>query len=143
MRFAVRKAMIESVEPSNHEISPQRHPYRLVRPEYGRRPSDESHGRFRTNLDCRTLFHLDRRLQLRVRDREGHQQAATRDNRLVDAQIGISRRKRAADQCFGKPIKALAVTYRSAPGYHGPDYFTLDATFHAYREVDTFTINVR
>jgi len=70
-------------------------------------------------------------------------QHGTIANRLVDAQIGISRRKRAADQCFGKPIKALAVTYRSAPGYHGPDYFTLDATFHAYREVDTFTINVR
>jgi hypothetical protein len=64
-------------------------------------------------------------------------------NQLVDERIGISRRKRVADQCLGRPIKALAVTYRSDPGYHGFDHFTLDATFNAYREVDTFTINVQ
>jgi hypothetical protein len=70
-------------------------------------------------------------------------QHGTISSHLVDARIGASRRKGGPDQCFGRPIKALAVFYKSQPGYHGIDNFTLDATFHAYRDVDTFTINVQ
>lgn len=70
-------------------------------------------------------------------------QHGTIANHLIDERIGVSRRKRVADQCLGRPIKALAVTYQSKPGYHGFDSFTLDATFNAYREVDAFTINVQ
>ena len=70
-------------------------------------------------------------------------QHGTITNHLIDAQIGVSRRKGGPDQCFGRPIKALAVFYKSQPGYHGIDSFSLDATFDAYRDVDTFTINVQ
>jgi hypothetical protein len=62
---------------------------------------------------------------------------------LVDWTIGESRREGGTDQCFGKPIKALAVTYKSEAGYHGTDTFTLDATFRAYHDVDTFTVTVQ
>jgi len=88
-----------------------------------------------TTPDCRSAFGT-----VKVISKPEH---GTISNHLVDAEIGVSRRKRVPDQCFGKPIKALAVTYRSEPGYHGVDHFTLDATFKAYRDVDTFTINVR
>jgi len=67
----------------------------------------------------------------------------TISNHLIDTEIGVSRRKGAPDHCFGRPIRALAVFYKSQPGYHGIDNFTLDATFDAYRDVDTFTINVQ
>lgn len=88
-----------------------------------------------TTADCRSAFGT-----VTVISKPRHGMIS---NHLVDARIGVSRRKRAPDQCFGKPIKALAVTYRSEPGYHGFDQFTLDATFKAYREVDTFTVNVQ
>src|SRR5262245_49045285 len=70
-------------------------------------------------------------------------QHGTISKSLVETKIGESRRKGGADQCFGKPIKALAVTYKSEPGYHGPDSFALDVTFKAYRDVDRFTITVQ
>jgi hypothetical protein len=70
-------------------------------------------------------------------------QHGTISNHLVDTQIGTSRRKGRPDQCFGKPIRALAVFYKSQPGYHGIDSFSLDATFDRYRDLDTFTINVQ
>jgi hypothetical protein len=92
-------------------------------------------GRYYTwNPDCSSAFGT-----VKVIAKPQH---GTIANRLIDQQIGISRRLRAADQCFGKPIKALAVTYTSKAGYRGTDSFTLDATFRAYRDVDTFTIKV-
>ncbi len=70
-------------------------------------------------------------------------QHGTISNHLIDARIGVSRRKGVPDQCFGRPIRALAVFYKPQRGYHGIDPFSLDATFDAFREVDTFTVNVR
>jgi hypothetical protein len=92
-------------------------------------------GRYYTwNRDCSSAFGT-----VKVVAKPQH---GTIANRLVDDRIGISRRTRVADQCLGKPIKALVVTYTSARGYHGIDTFTLDATFRIYRDVDTFTIRV-
>ena len=92
-------------------------------------------GRYYTwNRDCTSAFGT-----VKVINQPQHGKIA---NRLVDDRIGISRRTRVADQCLGKPIKALVVTYTSARGYHGVDTFTLDATFRVYRDVDTFTIKV-
>jgi hypothetical protein len=93
-------------------------------------------GRYYTwNRDCSSAFGT---VKLITKPQHG-----TIANRLVEDRIGISRRTRVADRCLGQPIKALAVTYTSAPGYHGTDTFTLDATFRAFHDVDTFTINVR
>jgi hypothetical protein len=85
--------------------------------------------------DCSSAFGT-----VKVLSKPAH---GTISNHLVDERIGISRRKRMADNCFGRPIKALAVIYKSDPGYHGFDHFMLDATFNAYREVDAYTINVQ
>jgi hypothetical protein len=62
---------------------------------------------------------------------------------FVSWQIGASRRKGGVDQCFGKPIEALAVVYRSQPGFHGIDHFVFDVNYAGYRETDAFTINVQ
>jgi hypothetical protein len=93
-------------------------------------------GRYFTwKADCRSAFGT-----VKVISKPQH---GTISNQLVDARIGVSRHKGFADQCFGRPIRALAVFYKPQPGYHGIDSFSLDATFDAYREVDTYTINVR
>jgi hypothetical protein len=85
--------------------------------------------------DCRSAFGT-----VKVVEKPLH---GTISNHLVDATIGVSRRKGFPDQCFGRPIRALGVFYKAHAGYHGVDSFSLDATFDAYREVDTYTINVR
>jgi hypothetical protein len=68
----------------------------------------------------------------------------TISKQFVSWQIGASRRKGGAvDQCFGKPIEALAVVYKSQPGFHGIDHFVFDVNYAGYRETDTFTISVQ
>jgi hypothetical protein len=46
--------------------------------------------------------------------------------------------------CAGKPIKALQIEYKSAPGYHGTDTFTIDVIFgwEGRRDTDTYTVTV-
>ena len=70
-------------------------------------------------------------------------QHGTISKQFVSWQIGASRRKGGVDQCFGKPIEALAVVYKSQPGFHGTDSFVFDVNYAGYRETDTFTISVR
>jgi len=71
-------------------------------------------------------------------------QHGTISKQFVSWQIGASRRRGGAvDQCFGKPIEALAVVYKSQPGFHGFDSFVFDVNYAGYRETDTFTISVQ
>ena len=70
-------------------------------------------------------------------------QHGTISKQFVRWKIGESRRKGGTDQCFGRPIEALAVVYRSQPGFHGTDSFIFDVNYTGYRETDTFTITVQ
>ena len=77
------------------------------------------YGRYFTwKADCRSAFGT-----VKVISKPQH---GTISNHLIDWRIGISRRKGVPDQCFGRPIKALAVFYKPQPGYHGIDSFSLD-----------------
>jgi hypothetical protein len=62
---------------------------------------------------------------------------------FVSWKIGESRRKGGTDRCFGRPIDALAVTYKSQPGFHGGDSFSVEIAYPGYRDTDTFTMNVQ
>lgn len=46
--------------------------------------------------------------------------------------------------CAGKPIKALAIDYRSKPGFKGTDTFVIDVVFgwQGRRDTDTYTVTV-
>ena len=46
--------------------------------------------------------------------------------------------------CVGRPIKALQIEYKSAPGYRGSDTFSIDVTFgwEGRRDTDTYTMTV-
>ena len=124
-------------KPSDHEIFPWRYPFALFLPSLApARPMDRTVisgqttivGRYYTwNRDCTSAFGT-----VKVINQPQHGKIA---NRLVDDRIGISRRTRVADQCLGKPIKALVVTYTSARGYHGVDTFTLDARIGVCRDL--------
>jgi hypothetical protein len=46
--------------------------------------------------------------------------------------------------CIGMKINGFKVEYRSTPGYHGTDSFTIEAAWGtANREVDHYTVTVR
>ena len=51
----------------------------------------------------------------------------------------------APGSCYGKPITALQLSYKSAPGYHGPDSFTIDVTFgfENRKDRDAYSITVQ
>jgi hypothetical protein len=46
--------------------------------------------------------------------------------------------------CAGKPIKALAIEYRSTPGFRGADSFMIDVVFgwQGRRDTDNYLITV-
>jgi hypothetical protein len=46
--------------------------------------------------------------------------------------------------CTGKPIKALAIEYRSTPGFKGTDSFVIDVIFgwQGRRDTDNYTVTV-
>ena len=48
-------------------------------------------------------------------------------------------------RCAGKPIKALQVDYKSTPGYHGTDTFTIDVIFgfEGRRDTDVYSVTVQ
>ena len=65
--------------------------------------------------------------------------------RTVDSHIQINRFARGGGTpCTGRPIKAFEVNYRSNPGYHGPDSFTIEMTTGSgKRDVDTYSVTVQ
>jgi hypothetical protein len=65
--------------------------------------------------------------------------------RTVDSRIEINRfAHNGSTRCTGRPIKAFEVNYRSNPGYHGPDSFTIEFTSgNGQRDTDTYTVNVQ
>ena len=46
--------------------------------------------------------------------------------------------------CTGRPIKALAIEYRSTPGFRGTDSFVIDVVFgwQSRRDTDNYTVTV-
>lgn len=63
---------------------------------------------------------------------------------LVDTTI-TSSRFGSVGRCAGASIKALEIDYKSTPGYHGNDTFTLDVIFgwEHRQDRDTYTITVQ
>lgn len=64
--------------------------------------------------------------------------------RVVDWSISKSRRLGRRDRCYGQPIQAVRIEYRSNPGFRGTDAFTLDVTYDGSgaRFVDTYHVKV-
>ena len=50
----------------------------------------------------------------------------------------------AVRHCTGKPIKALQIEYKSAPGYRGTDTFTIEVTFgwEGRQDIDIYTVTI-
>lgn len=48
------------------------------------------------------------------------------------------------NQCLGKPIVGFAVNYTPAPGYHGPDTFTIDVVYERHAPIsDVYNVTVQ
>lgn len=57
--------------------------------------------------------------------------------RIKQAQIG------SVGKCAGKPTKAVAVYYRSKPGYRGTDRFRIQMSVGGQSKYFNYTVNVR
>jgi len=56
----------------------------------------------------------------------------------------IKRGTRGSTQCFGQPIKALEILYKSRPGYRGADTFVIDVIYGAgFRDTNTYTVTIK
>lgn len=48
------------------------------------------------------------------------------------------------NQCLGKPITGFAVSFTPAPGYHGPDSFTIDVIYERHAPIsDVYNVVVQ
>jgi hypothetical protein len=63
--------------------------------------------------------------------------------RVVPHRISVSRFG-SVGHCYGKPIKALQIEYRSMPGFKGMDTFSLDVVFgfQGRHDTDNYTVTV-
>ncbi len=72
-------------------------------------------------------------------------QHGTAKPRVVDSHVGTSYfAMGGVTHCYGSPIKAFEVDYRSQPRFHGTDTFMIEETTGSgQRVVDTYTVNVQ